>query len=270
MALWGSSDNIVSAGIVTLALNGDDWEVTGVEGDAQFGQTAVGGAKTGDVIRFGVRGDGGVYFGDAVIVSIASSTVLTIGSTTGIENASGIAGTDYYISELPLYTVEDFSFSNRLDRDEQSDALPYVGTASTNSESGTDTVAVVIPGTADVIVGDRLTNDSNDLVITAIGATAVTLASNITAGIATGDTLSFTRLVDGYDKQVYGISTSAVAPAIYADAITHHGWVGIMTYIDCHGNLRVKSEVLVAAGKDANGSGGISTGTDGILYPTPK
>ena len=42
MALWGSSDNIVSAGIVTLALSGGDWVVSGEEFEAQFGQTAVG------------------------------------------------------------------------------------------------------------------------------------------------------------------------------------------------------------------------------------
>ena len=40
----------------------------------------------GDVIRFGVRGNGGTYFGDA-IVSIASTISLTIGSTTGLSGA---------------------------------------------------------------------------------------------------------------------------------------------------------------------------------------
>lgn len=269
MALWGSSDNIVSAGICTLNLTGGDWIVSGEEHNAQFGQTAVGGAKTGDVIRFGLR-NGGTYFGDAVIVSIASSTRLTIGSTSGIDNAAGIAGTDYFVSELPISSVGDFSYSNRNDSARSAVDLSYVGTASTNSESGTDTVAVVVPGSADIIVGDLLVNDSNNLVITAIGATALTLASNITAGIATDDSISFKRLVDGYDKQVYGISTSAVGPDKYAKAITHQGWVGIMTYTDCHGNLRVKSEVLVAAGKDVNGNGGISTGANGIQYPSYK
>lgn len=37
-------------------------------------------------------------------------------------------------------------------------------------------------------------------------------------------------------------------------AVAHSGWVGITTYIDTHGNLRVKHEVLVA--------GGISTTSD--------
>lgn len=263
MALWGSSDNIVSAGIVTLAINGDDWEVSGEEFEAQFGQTTVGGAKTGDVIRFGYRGDGGVYFGDAVIVSIASSTRLTIGSTSGIENAAGIAGTDYYVSELPIYTVGDFSYSNRVDANQSSVDLSYVGSATTNSEIGTDTVAVVIPGTVDVNVGDRLVNDSTNFAITAIGATSVTLSGNITAGIATAGSINFTRLVDGYDKQVYGISTSSQYVAVGYSGFAHQGWVGVTTYTDMHGRARVKTEVLVAAS-------GITTGANGIAYPTNK
>ena len=33
-----------------------------------------------------------------------------------------------------------------------------------------------------------------------------------------------------------------------AYAVSHSGWVGVTTYIDMHGRLRVKSEVLVAGG----------------------
>ena len=39
------------------------------------------------------------------------------------------------------------------------------------------------------------------------------------------------------------------------------GWVGVTTYLDRHGNLRVKSEILVA-------TSGITTGSNGIAYPT--
>ena len=39
-----------------------------------------------------------------------------------------------------------------------------------------------------------------------------------------------------------------------AYAVAHSGWVGVTTYVDTHGNFRVKSEVLVA--------GGISTTVD--------
>jgi hypothetical protein len=57
----------------------------------------------------------------------------------------------------------------------------------------------------------------------------------------------YSQKVSTYDSTVVGISTNemqTVATTQY-DA-THAGWVGVTTYIDTHGNLRVKSEVLVA------------------------
>ena len=176
MSLWGRNDNVGSAG--TVSLNYSTLTVTG--SGTSFGQ--VGSAKTGDVIRFGIRGSGGTYYGDAVIVGIASTTVCTIASTTGLSGAA-IAGTSFYVSELPKYTVLDSTFSE--------------------ASYGVN------------------------------------------------------------DKQVYGISTSAGNVAVGYSGFTHQGWVGVTTYVDCHGNLRVKSEVLVAMS-------GITTGTDGILYPTAK
>jgi len=175
MALWGNNDNKGSGG--TVSLNYSTLVVTG--SGTTFGQ--VGAAATGDVIRFGIRGSGGTYFGDAVIVGIASTTQLSIASTAGLSGAA-IASTDFYISELPKYTVLDSTFSE--------------------ASYGVN------------------------------------------------------------DKQVYGISTTSYIPAAY-QGYTHAGWVGITTYVDCHGNLRVKSEVLVAGS-------GIQTGANGILFPTAK
>lgn len=262
MALWGSFDNIVSAGIVSLTKVGSDWIVSGEQHNAQFGQTAVGGAKTGDVIRFGVRdGGSGVYFGDAVIVSIASSTRLTIGSTMGLSSVA-IAGTDYYVSELPSYTVGDYSYSNQRDAAQALTELSFVGTATTNAGIGTNIIPVVI-GSNDVLAGDTLLNDGSNIVISTIGSSTISLASTISAGISTGDSLTFNRLMDGYDKQVYGISTSAQYVAVGYSGFAHQGWVGVTTYTDCHGRARVKTEVLVAMS-------GITTGANGIAYPTNK
>lgn len=178
MALWGNNDNVLSAGQVWLDYTTGIVTATG----SNFG--AVGAAQTGDVIRFGVRG--GVYYGDAIIVGIASTTQLTIGSTAGLSGAA-IAGTDFYISELPVYSVTDVTYSE-------------------SSLNGTE------------------------------------------------------------DKLIYGISTSSVADYGTSGLATnyhvaHHGWVGVQTYIDMHGNLRVKTEVLVAAS-------GIQTGANGIDYRT--
>ncbi len=250
MALWGNNDNVGSGGLVSLS-NG---VVTGT--GTTFGQ--VGAAKTGDVIRFGIRGSGGTYYGDAVIVGIASTTQLTIDSTAGLSTAS-FASTSFYVSELPKYTVLDSTYSNANDSASTLTTLSITGTATTNAGIGTNIIPVVPP--SGLVIGDLLVNDGNNLLISTVGTVNITLGSTISAGIATGDTLTFKRYNDGYDKQVYGISTDGV-PAAYA-GFAHQGWVGIMTYVDCQGNFRVKSETLVAMS-------GITTGTDGILYPTAQ
>ena len=101
MALWGNKDNVTSAG--TVGLNYSTGVVTG-SGTA-FG--ASGSAQEGDVIRFT---KGAVYYGDAVIKTIASATSLSIGSTAGLSGAA-ISGADFTITQLPKYTITDSSFS---------------------------------------------------------------------------------------------------------------------------------------------------------------
>lgn len=61
--------------------------------------------------------------------------------------------------------------------------------------------------------------------------------------------------VFGVDQIEVGVAAGrTVGGKNAAYAVAHSGWVGIMTYVDSHGNFRVKSEVLVA--------GGISTTPD--------
>lgn len=102
MALWGNNDAVGSGG--TVALNYATGAVTGTA--TTFGNT--GAAKTGDVIRFGDRD--GTYMGDAIIVSIASTLSLTIGSTMGLSGVA-IAGTTFTVSELPKSSVKDVKYS---------------------------------------------------------------------------------------------------------------------------------------------------------------
>ena len=71
------------------------------------------------------------------------------------------------------------------------------------------------------------------------------------------------------DSLVYGISTAASgqaqATSTSAYYNTNEGWVGITTYLDNGGNLRVKSEILVAMSGIA--TAGVGTG---IPYPTTQ
>ena len=106
MSLWGNNDNLQSSG--TVSLNYATKVVTGA--GTTFGTAGFG--VVGDVIRFGARGSGGTYFGDAVIASIASTQSITIASTAGLSGAA-IAGAQYKLSELPSSTVGDFSYSEK-------------------------------------------------------------------------------------------------------------------------------------------------------------
>ena len=173
MALWGNNDNVSSVG--TVALDYATRVVTGT--GTSFGISGEG-AQEGDIIRFGIRGNGGTYFGDAVIASIASSTSVTIASTAGLSGAA-IASTDFTVSQLPKSSVLNSVYSE--------------------------------------------------------------------ASYGTPDSL------------VYGVANAEGVSSEYT--VTHEGWVGVTTYVDGEGNLRVKKETLVAMS-------GITTG--GIDYPTAE
>ena len=170
MALWGNNDAIASGG--TLALNYGTGVVTGTA--TTFGN--VGSAQVGDVIRFGQRS--GTYFGDAVILSIESTTSLTIGSTAGLSGAA-ISGAQYSVSQLPKSTILDSRFSE--------------------ASYGVD------------------------------------------------------------DTFVYGVDEAGTESST-TYKLTHGGWVGITTYNDSSGEMRVKTETLVAMS-------GITTGNPPVFPP---
>ena len=158
MALWGNNDAVGAGG--TVSLNYSTGVVTG--SGTTFGQT--GAAQEGDIIRFGSRL--GTYYGDAVIVGIASTTQLTIGSTAGLSGVS-IAGTTFTVSQLPKYTVLDSKYSE--------------------ASWGTE------------------------------------------------------------DSYVYGVSDAGMSASTQTSyALTHEGWVGVTTYMGSEGEMRVKTETLVA------------------------
>lgn len=51
----------------------------------------------------------------------------------------------------------------------------------------------------------------------------------------------------GLKNDVYGVDEYEAQSVVATKyKVAHAGWVGVHTYIDCHGTLRVKSEVLVA------------------------
>ena len=190
MALWSNNDAVpgLATARYTVAANANaDGTCTVTGTGSSFGLDGC--AGIGTVIRFGADargrtinvGAGHTYFGDAVIVAVASSESITIASTAGL-------------SQVGFTTSARFSGCTKS---------PILDTV--YQEKG---------------VTDR-------------------------------------------DSVVYGISTTTSGDY----HVAHQGWVGVTTYVDTHGTLRVKSEVLVAMSGITTTKDAINS-TPSIPYPT--
>ena len=190
MALWSNNDAVpgLATARYTVAANANaDGTCTVTGTGSSFGLDGC--AGIGTVIRFGADargrtinvGSGHTYFGDAVIVAVASSESITIASTAGLSQVG-------------------FTTSARFTTCPQS-------------------------GVTDTVYQEKGVTDR--------------------------------------DSVVYGIST-AISGSYH---VPHQGWVGVTTYVDMHGTLRVKSEVLVAMSGITTTKDAINS-TPSIPYPT--
>ena len=153
-----------------------------------------------------------------------------------------------------------------------------LGTNTVTGTSGVVTFTSVVSEGEVITVGTGATYGY--AVITGVTSTTLSIAS--TAGFVSGLTTVTAATYNISEEPIYtlgdsiyrapeskttGFSTNPVFTGVFgvdavevgvatttAYAVSHSGWVGITTYIDTHGNLRVKHEVLVA--------GGILTTTD--------
>ena len=235
MALWGNNDNVGSGGTVSL-----DYSTLVVTGTATtFGN--VGAAKTGDVIRFGAAFN--THLGDAVIVGIASTTQLSIASTAGLSGVA-ISGVQFQVSESPKFAVLD-SHLNQSGGGDTETITVLVSAATTNALVGVSTVFV--NSLTGVVAGDTFVSGANTRIVSTVGVTSVSLASTISAGIATAAVITFSRVTGGHETSVIGVEDAGTEASVSTKfKLSHAGWVGVTTYKDNEGNLRVKSEVLVA------------------------
>ena len=112
-----------------------------------------------------------------------------------------------------------------------------------NSESGTD-----VPAGAEFAISQEP--------LYAMADTAYA-APEVQTGLSTNPVTRGVYGVDTDEQQETVDDASPYHPA-------HAGWVGITSYVDQHGNLRVKTETLVAMAKDHDNSGGISNDAAGI------
>jgi hypothetical protein len=125
--------------------------------------------------------------------------------------------------------------------------------AKTITGSGTSFTAAAVGSVISIGIGNTygeavISGITSDTLISI--ATTQYLSSNITAGVAytisqkpvytLGDSNYGSDEIKGVD--IY--EANAIKTTSYA--VQHAGWVGVVTYTDTHGNLRVKSETLVA------------------------
>ena len=198
MALWSNNDAVpgLATARYTVAANAAaDGTCTVTGTGSSFGLDGC--AGIGTVIRFGADargrtinvGAGHTFFGDAVIVAVASSESITIASTVGLSQVG-------------------FTTSARFTTCPQSSIV---------------------------------------------------------------DSLYQEKGVTDRDSVVYGISTTTGGAGIGSANdlyhVGHQGWVGVTTYVDMHGTLRVKSEVLVAMSGITTTKDAINS-TPSIPYPT--
>ena len=199
MALWGDLDNINvnSAGLYgpptgtasTIMFDYGTGICTGATGISSWGRTGF--AQTGDVIRFGIKNQTGVYYGDAVIVSISSSESLTIGSTIGLSGAdvSGVA-TQYSISQPPKYTITNPSYSEDgvFNQEAPTAKTFHVGYAQTNAGIGVSIIPVRKKNRKNwepLEVGDFVLNGSDQHRIIGLGTATIESEQGFRVGLST-------------------------------------------------------------------------------------
>ena len=264
MALWGNNDNVpyLYNGAVggTVTLDYDTLIVTGT--GTTFGTSGFGTA--GDVIRFGFRGTGGTYFGDATIVGVASTTQVTIASTIGLSGAA-IANTSYWVSELPKWTPSDVRWSEDED---YADGAPtyttiWTGTGSTSVGVG-QSVIMISDETLDsalhrgiLINGiDGYSGKSDmyldavygEIPIVSVGTAAFTVNEFSPAGFST------IYLFSGDDAGIPnpGASQTAGTGAIYSIISDITDWQGNSVTVTSVGGTFVGLGTTISAGINTN------------------
>ena len=131
-------------------------------------------------------------------------------------------------------------------------------TIGTNS-IGIGTISHVVVNSIDTAIVTLNTPLTQPIAANPLGSTVI-----VKRGALAGTTIKFRgkESISGDETQVVGVATAGVRNAVQTAFETGSGWVGVQTYRDHEGNLRVKKEVLVAMS-------GIQTGNTPIYDGNP-
>ena len=276
----------LQTGLTQANLNGVDYTVNDqpmwVSGGLsnQYAQQTESDAETTDAGRVGLA--------LSASVSAASTTLFTLDEPYTEEyNADGkpqIRVGDTLSTYVSSGSWSDITTLTAIG----ADTIIKVNTSALTQNAGVG-VATVAINTGGINVGDTFQGNNICTAVATIGLATVGFAATIGYGLTSGNVIGFSRTVSNVvtgSASVVSIAATDIelrvtrstgANAVYLAGvstngtdssqgtkyeITHGGWVGVTSYFDSDGNLRVKTETLVAMS-------GIITGNNPVLGPDP-
>ena len=286
-----------TAGLTPADITGVNYQITqspkSTVTDAAFNKFSRGQAQKGDT-KLNTTINGNVAVGGTEITTTAATTGAGIAAGDVVVITHGNVLPRFQFSEVHSVATNKVIVKNGLPSTHsayKTDGAQYaVGIATVNLQES-PARAILDGGSAgahlgDIEVGDTFTTGTNSRTITAINnmdingvpTKRVTLNGNLTQQINAnplgvtvilkrGAISGSTILVRGPEAaadetQTVGVSTDGVVAATSTAFETGAGWVGVTTYNDNAGNMRVKKEVLVAMS-------GIQTGNAPIYDGNP-
>ena len=210
----------------------------------------------------------GIAVGD--FVQGQPGSIAALGSTTSTVSVSSGATANYiHVTDLETHNllVGDLVVTPKIATGVAigtvtTDGSDIVWLVTGASSGGTITAGMALTFTSDTIItlgaGATTTYSANDEVL--VNGDYISVGGTTTGLIGIGSNYAISRASGGYDSYVYGVANVGKDEAAGTQyAVDSTGWVGVTTYTDCSGNLRVKKEVLVAMS-------GITTG-DRLPFP---
>jgi len=228
MSAWGNKDDVTSVGTVDLS----GLTVSNSAGVSTFFANNL---AVGQVIRI-------VGAGSGVISSITDETTLTLVSNTEI-GVGSITGAQYTVAEKPV---------NVVDGDTNMIANNVFGVDTTEATLGIGRVTAITISTAGTgYVNNEVVTISGGTSTVAANATVTTNDQGVPASVALGQGGRYSVLPDTPAATTGGSGSDLTLSLTFSETVsanvTHAGWVHrVPTYTDADGNVRNKSETLVA------------------------
>ena len=190
-------------------------------------------------------------------VSVASGSTANAIHVANLAQHNLIAGDTVTTTKKPAVAIGTVTTDG-------SNLIYLVGNG--NLSGGTLTVGLALTFSSDTIVtlgaGATTTYSASDEIL--VTGDYISVGGTATGLIGIGSNYAISRATGGYDSYVYGVANVGKDEAAGTQyAVDSTGWVGVTTYTDTDGNLRVKKEIFVAMSGIA--TSGIGTG---IPYPT--